>query len=270
MEERPGNGYDWHGQRVSRLCRRRFIEDTNRSLIEREVVLRKEQHMSRVAIFFLVVITLGLAILLAWLGLTTVKSNLVGWFLLITGLTYFFGVIIVYWVRGIRFWKPQATGEVIEEERDDRSFWAIVLGMVSAFYLPPLEYLYFSTTLSRSNWMEWMGLLLISTGSVLFIWARRVLGKYYAGHVSLLEGQPLVQSGPYRSIRHPAYTGYLLMTFGLVIGYSSITGLAAILGLLLPGLVYRINVEEKMLVEHFGAQFKEYAGGTARLIPHIW
>lgn len=54
--------------------------------------------MNRFAVFFLVFITLGLAILLALLGAATIRSNLLGWFLLVTGLIYFFGVIIVYWI----------------------------------------------------------------------------------------------------------------------------------------------------------------------------
>ena len=110
--------------------------------------------MSRMAIFFLVVITLGLTVLLALLGLTTLRSNLLGWFLLISGLVYFFGIVIVYWVRRIRFWGPRAGGEMLKEERNDWSFWLIVVGMIAAFYLPPIEYLFFAAVLPRLVWMQ--------------------------------------------------------------------------------------------------------------------
>lgn len=226
--------------------------------------------MSRFAVFFLVVITLGLAILLALLGAATIQSNLLGWFLLISGLVYFFGVIIVYWIRRRRFWRPQSKGEIIKEENNDRSFWLIVIGMISAFYLPPIEYLFLPAILLRVEWMQATGLTLIVLGSAIFIWARRTLGKFYSGHVSVIEGQLLVQSGPYRFIRHPAYAGYILIALGLSLGYSSIAGLAAILFLLLPSVIYRIGVEDKLLAEHFGAQFNEYAVKVARLIPGIW
>jgi hypothetical protein len=95
--------------------------------------------MSRIAIIFLVVITLGLAILLALLGVATLQSNAMGWFLLITGSVYFFGVIIVYWIRRIRFWRPRAIGKIVREERDDWSFWTIVAGMIAAFICTPLS-----------------------------------------------------------------------------------------------------------------------------------
>jgi protein-S-isoprenylcysteine O-methyltransferase Ste14 len=226
--------------------------------------------MSRALTFFLVVITLGLALLLAWLGLATVPSNWLGWFLLITGLVYFFGVLIVYWFRRIQFWKPRAKGETVKEERNDRSFWLIAAGMIAAFYVPPGEYLLLESVLPRVVSMQIIGLFLIVLGSILFVWARRTLGHFYSGHVSVIEGQRLVQDGPYRFIRHPAYAGYLLLALGEALGYSSAIGLLAILGLLLPSLLYRINVEEKLLSAHFGEAHQRYASRTRRWLPGIW
>lgn len=226
--------------------------------------------MSRAAIYFLVFITLGMAIFLAWLGWATLPANLLGWFLLITGLAYFFGVIVVYWVRRIQFWAPRAGGQVVRQEKEDVSFWFIVFGMIGAFYLPPIEYLVSDGLLARDFWVQLLGLLLIVLGAGLFIGARRVLGKFYSGHVSVVESQSLVTDGPYRLIRHPAYAGYLLIALGLAIGYSSVSGLIAILGLLFPSVIYRIQVEEGLLAEHFGAQFNDYERKTRRLLPWIW
>jgi protein-S-isoprenylcysteine O-methyltransferase Ste14 len=226
--------------------------------------------MSRVSIFFLVVVTLGLAILLAVLGWATIRSNLLGWFLLLTGSIYFLGVIIVYWFRRIRFWQPRAEGAIQKEERSDWSFWMIVVGMIAAFYLPPLEYLFIIAFLPRDPWIQITGLLPVLFGAALFIWARRVLGKFYSGHVSIIDDQPLVQHGPYRFLRHPAYAGYLLITFGLALGYSSLIAFVAILIFLLPAVLYRIRVEEKLLADHFGVVFTDYASRTKRLFPGIW
>ena len=226
--------------------------------------------MSHIAIFFLVVLTLGLSLFLSFLGFATIKSNLLGWFLLLAGLVYFFGGIIVYWIRGIRFWGPRAQGQIVREERSDWSFWMIVAGMIAAFYLPPVEFLYFKNILPQSLWMQSIGLIFILCGSALFIWARHTLGNYYSGHVSVLDGQPLVQEGPYRFIRHPAYMGYLLIAVGIAVGYSSLSGLAVIPILLLPAVIYRLSVEDTFLAEHFGDEFRAYAKNTARLIPRVW
>ena len=226
--------------------------------------------MSRVAVFFLMIVAPALAICLALLGLETLQDNLLGWFLLVTGIAYAAGIVISYYVREERFWESRLKGLVMAEEQADYSFWFITLGMMAAFYLSPLEYLYIAPLLPRAAWMEASGLGLVILGSVLFVWARRILGESYSGHISIKQGQELTQSGPYRFIRHPAYLGYLLMALGLALGYSSLAGLAAIPLILIPTAIFRIRVEDKILAEHFGAQFEEYARKTKRLIPGIW
>lgn len=226
--------------------------------------------MSRAAILFLVLITLGLSLLLSFLGWMTMGKNYVGWFLLVTGLAYFFGVIVVYWIQRVRFWGPRAGGEMVGEERGDWSFWSMVIGMIAVFYLPPVEYLYFKPILPRGIGSQITGWILILLGSMLFLWARRALGEFYSGHVSVVEGQPLVQSGPYRFIRHPAYAGYLVIALGISVGYSSLTGLILIPTVLFPSVIYRLGVEDRLLEEYFGDQFRDYAKSTARLIPGIW
>ena len=118
--------------------------------------------------------------------------------------------------------------------------------------------------------MESIDVGLVLLGSILFIWARRTLGRHYSGHVSLKKEQELVQSGPYRIIRHPAYAGYLFMALGLALGFSSLSGLVSTLLILLPATVYRIRVEDRLLAEHFGAQFEEYARKKERLLPGVW
>lgn len=220
--------------------------------------------------FFLLVVATILAMLLALLGVETIPTNPTGWFLLLVGVAYTAGVIIVYFVRKERFWDSDVSGATTHEERGDRSLWLIALGMIAAFYLSPLEYLYLSAILPRNVWMSFCGIGLIASGIALFIWARRTLGMNYSGHVSVKAGQTLVQSGPYRFIDHPAYLGYLWMALGISLGYSSLAGIFALLVLLLPALIYRINVEEKMLAGHFGDVYWRYAGTTKRLVPGIW
>lgn len=226
--------------------------------------------MSRIAKVFLIVLAPALAILLALLGFMTLPSNPLGWFLMLVGIVYAAGVVIVYLVRKEQFWESRKNGVTSQEERGDRSFWLITAGMAAAFYLPPIEYLYFEAVLPRTTWISYGGVGLVVLGIALFVWARRTLGANYSGHVSVKEAQELVQNGPYRLIRHPAYAGYLLMALGICAGYSSLSGLLAFLVLLLPGLNYRMNVEERLLSEHFGQAYREYARRTKRLVPGVW
>ena len=226
--------------------------------------------MSRPTTIFLVIVAPGLAILLMFLGIETLHTNTLGWFLLLTGIVYAVGITIDAYVRKEEFWGVKQRGDNLQEERGDRSFWPIALGIMVVFFLSPVEYLYFAIFQPRTVWMEVVGVGLVLLGSILFVWARRTLGRHYSGHVSVKKEQELVQSGPYRIIRHPAYAGYLFTGLGLALGYSSLLGFVSILLILLPATVYRIRVEDRMLAKHFGLQFEEYVQKKKRLLPGIW
>ena len=226
--------------------------------------------MSRPATIFLLIVAPGLAILLVLLGLEALHSNFLGWFLLLTGIVYAVGIAIDGYVRKEEFWGSKQHSDNIKEERGDRSFWPIALGIMVVFFLSPLEFLYFAIFQPHTVWMEVIGIGLVLLGSTLFVWARRTLGIHYSGHVSVKQEQVLEQSGPYHLIRHPAYAGYLLMGVGLALGYASFFGGVSILFILLPAVIYRIRVEDRLLAESFGTQFEKYAQKTKRLVPGIW
>jgi len=226
--------------------------------------------MSLFAKIFLLVVAPILAMLLALLGVETLSTNPLGWFLVLVGVVYIAGIVIVFAIRKERFWESSLNGVPTHEEHGDRSLWLVTLGMVAAFYLSPAEYIYLPVSLPRTAWMAFSGLGLVILGTILFVWARRTLGKGYSGHVSVKTGQALVQSGPYRLIRHPAYTGYLLMAMGISLGYSSQAGLVSTFVLLLPSLIYRMKVEERLLTKHFGEAYRQYSEKIKRIIPGIW
>jgi len=232
--------------------------------------MKGEVDMSHLATIFLLIVSPGLAILLALLGLETLHSNFLGWFLLLTGIVYTAGIVIDAYVRKEEFWGAKQSDDNLQEEQGDLSFWPIALGIMVVFFLSPLEYLYFSTIQFHTLWLETISVGLVLLGSILFVWARRTLGRHYSGHVSVKKEQKLVQGGPYRVIRHPAYAGYLFMAFGLALGYSSVLGFVSTLLILLPATVYRIHVEDRMLAEYFSTQFDKYARKKKRLLARIW
>jgi protein-S-isoprenylcysteine O-methyltransferase Ste14 len=223
--------------------------------------------MSHIAIFFLLFVAPALSLLLALLGLETLNQNLLGWVLLIVGIAYPAGVIIVYWFQKRIFWK--GSGETIKEDVGDRSFWAILPGMLVSFFISPLEYMYLDW-LPSIFWSQVLGLVFVVAGVVLLIWARLFLKGMYSGHVEVVSEHKLISSGPYRYVRHPSYAGFLLTALGIAVGYGSIIGMIAIPLLLLPGLAYRIRIEENLLQNHFGKEFRAYARRVKKLIPGIW
>ena len=219
--------------------------------------------MSRKALLFLLIPSPFLALLLAWLGFATLRRNLLGWVLLLVGAGFAIGLPLL-------FLRQKSAPSAAQEERGDRSFWLILPGFLLIFFGPPLEFLILPETLPRSAAMQAGGILLIIAGFALRFWTRLAIRELYSGHVEVQETHRLVQAGPYRYIRHPGYAGFLLMALGLSVGYSSLIGLAAIPLLLLPGLAYRMKVEEKLLNAHFGDEFQQYRAKTWRIIPGLW
>lgn len=230
--------------------------------------------MSRIAIFFLLIVSPILAVLLAYLGFQSLQSNLIGWFLFLTGSTYAVCFILIPILRyqqiKNKIREIQRSSNFKKEEKGDVSFWFITLGVSIVFFISPLEFLYFRLLPIRTTWLEFIGTGLILSGIFLFFWARLTLGAYYSGHIHIKEEQELVQKGPYQIIRHPAYAGYLLMALGIVMGYSSLTGMGAILFIMLPAIIYRIRVEDRFLAEYFCEEFKAYSKKRKRLLPGIW
>lgn len=215
--------------------------------------------MHQIGILLVRILSPALGVLLGLLGFATLGTNLLGWFLFVAGVVYAAGAVIVAFILRRNFWEAQATGLVTHAEAGDGSFWLLTLGMAAVFYLPPLEFLYLSANGVAAGWLEIAGACIAILGGMLFLWARR----------SQL-GQPLRATGPYHVLRHPAYTGYLIAGLGLALGYASIWGALALLFLLLPAVLWRIRVEEKLLSVNFGTQFVEYASRTKRLIPGVW
>ena len=100
------------------------------------------------------------------------------------------------------------------------------------------------------------------------LWSIRVLGQFYSHRVRVTDEHRIVDSGPYRVIRHPAYTGMLAAHAGFVVFFFNWITLALLLLFFIPAVIMRIRVEEKTLLELPG--YSEYCKNRKRLIPLIW
>jgi protein-S-isoprenylcysteine O-methyltransferase Ste14 len=116
----------------------------------------------------------------------------------------------------------------------------------------------------------WCGLVLLLAARALRQWAFWTLGRYFTFTVQTSADQVVVTTGPYRFVRHPAYTALLLAAAagGLYVG--NWLSLAALVVAVTAGLVYRITVEERALSSDVGAAYREYAATHQRLVPFVW
>ena len=141
-------------------------------------------------------------------------------------------------------------------------FISISLGVLCSIYLyqPIID----------SNTIRYLGLCMIVAGIIIRMISIGTLGKYFTVNLAVHEDHKLVRNGLYRYIRHPSYTGSLLSFLGLGLTFNNWIGLVVIFIPILSSFLYRINIEEKLLLDRFGSEYSEYKTHSKRLIPMIY
>lgn len=115
----------------------------------------------------------------------------------------------------------------------------------------------------------WLGIAMMAAGMPLRWWSIRVLAQHFTVDVSIRPDHELVRRGPYRLLRHPSYTGLLMTFLGFALCLGNWLSLAAMLPVILA-LLWRIQVEERVLAAAFPDRYRAYASETKRLIPYVW
>jgi protein-S-isoprenylcysteine O-methyltransferase Ste14 len=114
------------------------------------------------------------------------------------------------------------------------------------------------------------GIVVFLLGAALRWWAIFTLGRYFTIDVAVRSTQSVVQSGPYRFVRHPSYTAILIMLLGVGLALANWASLVTLLATGLIGLLYRVRVEERALVEALGQPYRDYMRHTRRFIPFMF
>jgi protein-S-isoprenylcysteine O-methyltransferase Ste14 len=113
-----------------------------------------------------------------------------------------------------------------------------------------------------------IGLCLAVSGVGIAVWARRHLGKYWSGRITLKMDHHVIQSGPYALVRHPIYSGVLLALLGTVISIGTVQSCIAI-ALMFASFVLKLTLEERWLCAHLGTEYEQYRRRVKALIPCI-
>jgi protein-S-isoprenylcysteine O-methyltransferase Ste14 len=116
--------------------------------------------------------------------------------------------------------------------------------------------------------LRWLGVIVGMVCLPFIAWIQRTLGESFSKTLTIHEDHKLVTTGPYSRVRHPIYT---IFTFWFLSWVLITTNLLFVIMLVL-WLAYvfiRIPQEEKMLIEQFGDEYKEYMKSTGRLLPHL-
>ena len=119
-------------------------------------------------------------------------------------------------------------------------------------------------------WARRVGAGLAVAGFGLLEWSHRALGREWSEQPRLTQSQRLVQSGPYRWIRHPIYTSFLMILGStLLISANGLVGLLWTTSVAIDTTV-RIRYEESLMSARFGEEYRAYAARTGRLLPRLF
>ncbi|HTW77922.1 MAG TPA: isoprenylcysteine carboxylmethyltransferase family protein [Terracidiphilus sp.] len=167
---------------------------------------------------------------------------------------------------------PFSRGSLSAGAKEDRgNRWVLsvftVIAILNAYFPPLTDRLNFLTM--DGDTLRWAGIVLYAAGGALRLYPVFVLGKRFSGLVAIQTGHTLETHSIYSLIRNPSYLGMIINLIGWQFIFRSSIGLVLVLALFLT-LIARMNAEERLLREHFGAEYDEYFARTWRLIPWIY
>jgi protein-S-isoprenylcysteine O-methyltransferase Ste14 len=175
-----------------------------------------------------------------------------------------FFVFVVFWIvtafstkRTVQrsgWWRPLSVAVVV----------VVLLARLAARDTPWVTGVLWRHTL----WSGLTGDLLALAGLVVMLWARTTLGRNWSAGVVLKEDQELVTRGPYRFVRHPIYSGLLLMFLGWAVWRGRYSGFWG-WGIALLLFWIKAIAEERLMTQHFGDAYRHYKARVKALVPYV-
>jgi protein-S-isoprenylcysteine O-methyltransferase Ste14 len=117
---------------------------------------------------------------------------------------------------------------------------------------------------------SWVALAVMVSGLALRTCAVMTLGADFAWHVNVRQGQRVIDSGPYRWVRHPGYAGAWLTYVGTTVFLGTWWACAVTVPVLTVAFVRKIRLEEATLERELGEAYAAYEKRTARMVPGLW
>jgi len=162
---------------------------------------------------------------------------------------------------------------VVRSDRGPREITLLVISLTGLGLLP-----FFYVLTGRPHFADyafrpaqaWLGLLFAAGSLILFQLTHRALGRNWSVSLDVRANHQLITGGIYQKIRHPMYSAFWLWAFAQalllpnwVAGFSGIVGF----GVLFFG---RVSREERIMLDAFGDQYREYMARTHRVVPKIY
>jgi protein-S-isoprenylcysteine O-methyltransferase Ste14 len=177
--------------------------------------------------------------------------------------------LALFALSGAAMFTQASLSSGVREDRSNR--WVIAalgaLGLIAGFLPAYTDRIGFWTI--GGEGVRWLGFTLFAIGGVLRMAPVFVLGRRFSGLVAIQTDHRLVTDGLYRVIRNPSYLGLIINALGWALALRSLVGVGLTVLMVIP-LVARMNSEERLLADQFGAEYDTYRARTWRLIPLLY
>ena len=174
----------------------------------------------------------------------------------------FIGVFAIDYIVP-RFTNPNGRRKSLKSDRG--SYLVITLAIFAAISLS--IYFRMMNIGVLTGTFQWLGLLAMVAGASFRQWALIKLGRFFSRTVQIESEHEIIADGPYRWIRHPAYTGMILVYVGATMALGTWLGALLTFIIVTGSLLYRIRVEEAALISAFGDHYRNYMKNTWLLFP---
>ncbi|WP_337043834.1 methyltransferase family protein [Emticicia sp. 17c] len=185
------------------------------------------------------------------------------------GINVLWGILMLYWA--VSSLDSKATAQQEAGWKRLLYYWLPIF--VSMYLLGPGEW--FGHTWLResfvphTDFVSIVAFLLALLGLITACWARYLLGRNWSLSVQKKQDHELIRSGPYKWVRHPIYTGLLLLFTGTALLVGDYRGILAVV-IMVVAFWLKLRKEEQVMAELFGEQYEAYRQQTKALIPFVW
>ncbi|MGA3264403.1 MAG: isoprenylcysteine carboxylmethyltransferase family protein [Terracidiphilus sp.] len=163
--------------------------------------------------------------------------------------------------------RTRKSGGKVRDRGSMLLMWAAIVCAITAAEF--IGHMAPATMFGGAHWLKFAAVAVIIAGITLRWTAILSLGKAFSANVAIRHVQTVYRSGLYRFVRHPSYSGLLLVFLAIALHERNWLAAAVVLLPTTAALLYRIHVEEAALNQAFGAQYAEYSKATWRLIPGV-
>jgi protein-S-isoprenylcysteine O-methyltransferase len=179
------------------------------------------------------------------------------------GLLYFGSEFLLGLVK-----RAKAGARSPADRNSTRVLWVVI--PISMFLAYQFQFGYPQASWPVQPWLNALGITIVIFGLAFRWYSIIYLGRFFTVNVDILEGHQLIDTGPYRRIRHPSYTGALLAFWGLAVCTQNWVSFVIVVVGSTAAFLYRMHVEELALSGAFGERYRQYMQRTARLIPGVY